>query len=317
VNSLSNAILASSVSGELIYRLGTKAEMLPALRWLLGRARAPATEAQAMEFLRLAFQRGIDPARMWIASAHDRLVWAILPVPSPGRTVLLFSPGDYDTREQAVAAKKLTQKILDHYAADIHLAQVLFEPSDQRMIDLYAEQGFVRLAELIYMQTTPRKNYAFPALPSGMRLLTYSQDTHALFSTAIERSYLDSLDCPGLAGLRKMEEVLAGHKAAGEFDPETWFVIVDDTNPVGVVLLNALPANQTLELVYLGVAPMARRRGVGQFLFRHALAVTSRSAFPRLNFAVDSGNRPALNLYYRHGMQRIGSKIAMLRDLRK
>jgi hypothetical protein len=32
---------------------------------------------------------------------------------------------------------------------------------------------------------------------------------------------------------------------------------------------------------------------------------------------VDSQNTPALKLYYRHGMHRIASKLALLRDLRK
>ena len=150
-----------------------------------------------------------------------------------------------------------------------------------------------------------------------MTLATYTEQTHVLFSTAIQQSYAQSLDCPGLSGMRHMEDVLAGHKAAGEFDPQSWFVLLDHDIPVGVVFLNPLPANQTLELVYLGVIPAARKKGVGQFLFRHALATAALSAFPRLSFAVDSGNGPALNLYYRHGMQRIGSKIAMLRDLRK
>ena len=36
----------------------------------------------------------------------------------------------------------------------------------------------------------------------------------------------------------------------------------------------------------------------------------------RLTLAVDSRNAPALKLYYRHGMQQIGAKTAMLRDLR-
>lgn len=292
--------------------------MLPALRWVLGRPQQPASEAQAMEFLRMAFRRGIDPAQLWIASVDDRLIWAILPVPSPGRTLLLFSPADYEHQEQQTAAIKLTQKILEHYAAaGSQLAQVLFEPGDQRMIDLYASEGFTPLAELIYLQTTVRKNYAFPELPAGMQLLTYSEQTHELFSKAIEQSYQQSLDCPGLAGLRKMEDVLAGHKAAGEFDPQLWFVLVKGGVPLGVALLNALPVNQTLELVYLGVIAAARRQGIGQILLRHALATTARSAHPRLNFAVDSGNRPALSLYYRHGLQRVGAKMAMLRDLRK
>jgi ribosomal protein S18 acetylase RimI-like enzyme len=35
-----------------------------------------------------------------------------------------------------------------------------------------------------------------------------------------------------------------------------------------------------------------------------------------LSLAVDARNAPALNLYYRHGLQRVGSKLALMKDLR-
>ena len=52
-------------------------------------------------------------------------------------------------------------------------------------------------------------------------------------------------------------------------------------------------------------------------MVRHALAVTAARRHERLCLAVDSTNIPALKLYYRHGMQRVASKLALLRDLRK
>jgi ribosomal protein S18 acetylase RimI-like enzyme len=318
VNSLSNIVVGSPAGNQLVCRFATPDEQLPALRWILARPQQPAQEAHAADFLRIARQRGIDLGQLWIATHENQLQWVLLPVPSPGRTLLLFSPSDYIDEQQADAARQLTQQVLPHYHAEgAQLAQVLFEPTDQRMIDLYASLGFSRLAELIYLQNSPRKGYGFPPLQTGVRLANYSEQTHDLFCTVIQQSYVQSLDCPGLSEMRNIEDVIAGHKAAGEFDPGNWFVLMEGKTPIGVILLSSLPANQTMELVYLGVVPSARGQGIGKFLFRHALALTSRSQFGRLNFAVDAGNRPALNLYYQHGMQRIGSKIAMLRDLRK
>jgi len=34
-----------------------------------------------------------------------------------------------------------------------------------------------------------------------------------------------------------------------------------------------------------------------------------------LSLAVDSRNGPALKLYFRHGLKRVGSRLALLRDL--
>jgi len=49
---------------------------------------------------------------------------------------------------------------------------------------------------------------------------------------------------------------------------------------------------------------------------RRAAAVAVASKHGRLSLAVDAGNLPALKLYWRHGMQVIGRKQALLRDLR-
>jgi ribosomal protein S18 acetylase RimI-like enzyme len=50
---------------------------------------------------------------------------------------------------------------------------------------------------------------------------------------------------------------------------------------------------------------------------RHALHQAMKCQRKDLTLAVDSNNAPALQLYYRHGMRRVGSRIAMVRDLRE
>lgn len=318
MNSLSNPILAAPAADHLVCRLAEKADLQQAMGWVLGRPDRPANDTVVFDFLRQAYRRGIDPAGLWVATLHGQILWAILPVTSPGKTMLLFVPANYQNTDQSQAARTLTEKILAQYVQrDTVLAQILFEPTDHRIIELHKSMGFGQLAELIYLQTSLRKTYSRPTLPTGMELHTYSPHTHDFFTAAIQQSYADSLDCPALSGLRSIEDVMIGHKGAGEFDPKYWFVLMQNSQPLGVALLSPLPANQSMELVYLGLIPQARRKRLGDFLFRHALATTARCPWPRLSFAVDSLNRPALDLYFRHGMQRIGSKIALLRDLRK
>jgi hypothetical protein len=50
---------------------------------------------------------------------------------------------------------------------------------------------------------------------------------------------------------------------------------------------------------------------------RQALATTAQRKLTMLTLAVDSRNAPALKLYFRHGMHRVASKVAMMRELRK
>jgi len=145
----------------------------------------------------------------------------------------------------------------------------------------------------------------------------YSPDTHALFGRAILDSYQSSLDCPALNGRRDIEDIIAGHKASGTFDPSLWFLLREGEKSLGVLLLSESSRSDAVELVYLGLAPAARGRKLADLMMRQALAVVAGRKLPRLCLAVDSLNTPALKLYYRHGMSRIASKIAMLRDLQR
>ena len=156
-----------------------------------------------------------------------------------------------------------------------------------------------------------------------MRWLTYASANHALFRGTIARSYVQSLDCPALNGRRNMDDVIAGHQASGEFDARLWRLLCvppliagDDPEPLGVLLLARVPQAQVLELVYLGLTPEARGRRLGDLLVRQAIASVNDSGMARLSLAVDAKNAPALRLYYRHGLIRSGSRLAMMRDLR-
>ncbi|HSV13144.1 MAG TPA: GNAT family N-acetyltransferase, partial [Tepidisphaeraceae bacterium] len=141
------------------------------------------------------------------------------------------------------------------------------------------------------------------------------EQTHAAFAAAIIASYENSLDCPPLNGIRDVEDIIAGHKAAGEFDPADWFVLMHHEAPVAVLLLSRTIHGDAMELVYLGVAPQARGHGLGDHLMRIAAHRMIERKIRRMTLAVDNLNTPALRLYHRHGLQRVASKLAMMRRL--
>ena len=93
-------------------------------------------------------------------------------------------------------------------------------------------------------------------------------------------------------------------------------MLCEGDDSLGVLLLSAVPHADIVELVYLGVPPAQRGRGVGDLLMRQAAATVAASKHSRLSLAVDAGNLPALKLYWRHGLQAIGRKVALIRDLR-
>ena len=317
-------------------RPARREELHTALRLILGAQGRPADDAQVLDFLQFALYRGINTEETWVAvlesGASERrgrgglIVWATLPIVSPGRTMLLLTPGAAPPGDAYAAAGILLDAVCSRHAArGLHLAQVLLDPADAWAREICDAQGFRPMAELVYLQTPVRRTYPAPPPLPRFDLVTYSPATHAAFASTIAATYQDSLDCPALNGLRDMEDVIAGHKASGEFVPGLWFLFREYADGAGektpqpraVLLLSPMPQGDAVELVYLGLTAAARGRRIADWVLRYGLASVAAVGRNRLSLAVDSKNEPALKLYYRHGMKRVTSKLAMMKDLRE
>lgn len=302
-------------AGRAEFRPARVEEIHAALAMILGSGPSPAGQEHVLDFLQFASSRGIDVNGLWVMASGDRPLWAILPILNPGRTALLLAP---PRRPEGLEVAELFEEVCEDLSRrDVQLAQSLIDPSDVAGRALVESLGFKQMAELLYLQVAVARSITATEPPESFWWQTYSPATHELFERAILESYQQSLDCPLLNGLREIGDVVAGHQASGEFNPRFWFVLSERDMPRGVVLLNRVPRTDTAELVYFGLVPSARRRGLGDFMMRQALWAAREMNLSRLTLAVDSNNAPALRLYYRHGMQRIGSKVALMKDLRK
>jgi ribosomal protein S18 acetylase RimI-like enzyme len=117
----------------------------------------------------------------------------------------------------------------------------------------------------------------------------------------IEQSYEGTLDCPELNDLRTAAEVVEGYKVQGSFDPDKWFLVQSEDVDVGVLILTEHPPGETWELVYMGVVPSARGRGLGEAIVRFGIEQARQSNAERLVLAVDERNILALEMYRRVG----------------
>ena len=311
----------SGPDARIICRPAARPEIEPALRLLLADDNGLAGDEAVLDFLSFAVHRKIDTNAIWVAEQARRIVWAILPIVSPGRTMLLFTSGRLPHQTPPHAVRLLADALCRYYGAGsrpVALAQLLLDPADQTIGDLYRRTGFEELAELIYLQKSVKRGAEFEPLSEAWELVNYSPESHALFAETIVRSYEGSLDCPALNGRRHVEDVVAGHKATGLFDPAMWFALRDRAGGSvhAVLLLNPTAAANSVELVYLGLVPAARGKRIGDALMRLAVAETARREFTELSLAVDARNAPALRLYHRHGMRHVGTRLALVRDLR-
>ena len=292
------------------------AEVVPALQLILGSDGRAADQDHVLELMKVTAQRGIDLADIWITENRGGIVWAALPVVSPGRTVLFFGTSATLMNEDLSGMDAGIEAVCRHYAGQgIQLAQMLIDPVDQRTVATYLRHDFKLMAELVYLQRTLRRAKPPAPLPGEFRILNYSDQTHAAFAAAVLASYEKSLDCPAMNGLRDIEDILAGHKAAGVFDPNDWFLLLHGSDPVAVLLLGMNHQADGMELVYLGLSPQGRGYGLGNYFMQVAEARVCERKVSKLSLAVDAANAPALKLYYRHGMKQMTRKLALMRML--
>jgi ribosomal protein S18 acetylase RimI-like enzyme len=244
-----------------------------------------------------------------IAERGREILGACRMVPAAGRCAAVLTPRLllWDDR---LAARLIRAAAALAYTRDAaRLIQVLTESAGGGPLgSAIAQAGFARLAVLAYLRRDVRPADGTAPLPSDIEWANYGLLRHRLFAETIVRTYEGSLDCPGLAGLRTMDETLATHKRTGVFSPRWWHVAMREGRPAGVVLLNHLEGRG--EIAYLGVVPEARGRGVGRALVERAIQDAAEMGLPLVGLAVDTSNAPAVRLYAAAGFREIRRRLA-------
>jgi ribosomal protein S18 acetylase RimI-like enzyme len=277
-------------------------------------------ESQVASFIRYAEALSLDIGRHWFCTVDGRIRSACTSIESPGRTAVLLLPDSRVISAGPDALTTLIARVVEHESRrDLQILQCLLAPDDHETADALKRVGFSELATLIYMEwdvsrwNAPEESHAHPRIAeNALSWLTYDETNHDLFARVIADSYEDSLDCVGLAGLRDIEDIIEGHKAAGLFDPNRWLLLRCDANAAGCILLAQNPTRSALELVYMGVHPNFRRKHIGTALLQRGLNMARTDGFASVTVAVDAQNVPALRLYEKHGFRRTTARLALI-----
>lgn len=281
-------------------------------------------------FIARAADHGIDLDLFWAATGPGRRVrQTALIVPQPGRAAMIFLSGVGPTarcgdREQQhadrVAVLRAAFEDVTTLLGDrLHLLQALPSPAEWWASEAFAGAGMTRLGELAYLRrplVMPGTGRADQEWPEGVavrpiRGLGEQLDTPAL-RTALSRTYIDTLDCPGLCDLRDLDDVIESHRSAGRFDPSLWWIIEHRGRPEGCILLSPSPEQNSLELVYMGLGPGLRGRGLGAKILRAAIARAQRCGLRDVTCAVDNRNEPARAVYAKLGFSEFARRIAFV-----
>ena len=277
---------------------------------LTGRSGVPT--AMVKSFIAFAAEQNLSVDQLWVAYDGDRAVTATLIVPGAGHTAMIFVSPILDSSTVPVAGQLIRKASLDQGARQVRLVQSLLDPSQVQEAKSLKAGGFTEMATLVYLQQELHGSTQEAVLDPSIELVTWSPEQRPLFAQAILESYEETLDCPGMLGLRHIDDIIASHMASGCFMPELWFVAKIDGQPAAVMLLNLVPQRQALELVYLGVDLSWRRQGIAKKLLSYGIGKCRRYDVSNMILAVDDSNTPAKHLYQEMGFVSHGRKLAMI-----
>ena len=260
-----------------------------------------------------------DLSGLWIARRRGRVVGVLLTASLAGRAGAVWPPEVEPSWGRAEVATALLRAGLEGLRArGMRIAQALLEVAMPRAAADLTRGGLPHVTDLVYLRRPTHP--PLPVRPEAPRFTwqSFADNQAAAFAEALHSSYLGSLDMPELEGLRSLDDVVAGHRASGRFDPGRWLIgrRPGESAPAAVVLMADQAGGQAWEVTYLGLAPAARGLGLGRATLAHVLDL-ARPAVPELELAVDARNAPALRLYEAAGFRpfdRRAVHLALLGD---
>ncbi|MHC4394541.1 MAG: GNAT family N-acetyltransferase [Planctomycetota bacterium] len=259
--------------------------------------------AKVVSFREQAQRERYDLARQLAVLDDNHIIYTCFVEASPSRTVFILSdlpkidnPQKYDHQAQVIGS--LAQWAFDQGS---NFVQIILEPDDHPRQKICSQMGFRQLTDLIYLHRAGSVQQANYAPPDNVSWLLYNKKNHTLFKRLIQQSLEYSLDSPELKNLRGTEDIINSLKAADRFDPAYWKALLckdsPKAEPVGVLVSAPTPQRDAIEIIYLGVVPQMRGKGLGKVLLNEVINCAEQIGVESLLVSVDCRNHPALKLY--------------------
>ncbi len=266
----------------------------------------PLDEGHSEELLE-AFER-LSEAGLALLGAFEghRLVGVLPTMPQPDGTLFVWPPilADLDPQRVEERIGRLTDALKTRLRSrDYWLAQCLLDPEVTSWRTILQRHGFEHLADLSML--THSLDGVLPDVPAiEPTSVTFQGPDHVnRFARLLRRTYIDTRDCPRLNGLRTPHQALAAHRAAGQFDPRQWRLYAVDGQDAGLMLVSPHPEDNMREVVYMGVVPEFRQRGLGRYMLTRVLHEARAAGCRGVFLAVDEQNQPARHLYAKLGFE--------------
>lgn len=297
-------------------------ESAVALRFLFARFPVEEQQSRLAEALRSVEQGRLRLDALLLAKAGDQPVGATLAMHQEDRVSLVWPPV---VSCQATDVTEVQDALMKGLCAEIdregsNLAQALLAPDDDDERAMLKRHGFEHLADMFFLaRTLSEQDYQIAAdddFSDDAREIdfeTFTDNNRDRFARVIEQTYQQSLDCPFLEGFRNGADALFSHRLSGSFDPAGWRLYRQGTCDIGVLLMNEHPDQNAIELVYFGIVPEFRGRGLGRTMLAEGIQAAALTGRAALFLAVDCGNTYANALYGEHQFAELARRCVMVR----
>jgi GNAT superfamily N-acetyltransferase len=271
-------------------------------------------ETRIHNALQLVEFEQIDPAGVFVALDQGSVVGALICQQVPGASGLVWPPQTVYFPERPDIEDALIRHAAEWLRGrGVKLAQCLTTVEETYLAEPLVRNGFNHITRLCYLQHDLAEPDDPLPDPKRLRFLSFSQlPDPSVLSATLWRTYEGTQDCPEITNARTLDEVMEGHRAQGQYDPEIWWVALEEDNPVGVLLMSSVPECAAYDLAYVGVVPEYRGRGLGVEIMHHALGFVRETGWAKLTLAVDGRNLPAWRLYTKLGFVPLDAREVFL-----
>ena len=293
------------MNGSTLVTIATPDERETAFGIAYGRSQ-PDQRSRQVERLSTMVERGEFPAAgVFLARRGAKVVGAMLAQPMPGRTAVVCPPNAID-RE---AEDRLIESALNYLKKqNAHTAQCFLDADETSLAEPLLRHGFRHVTRIgNYLRLTAMAGRCQYDVPTTLRF--QSDDVQDRIRFTLNSTYVESLDIPEAFEEMSAEEILTGFSHGPQ---RTWWLASQDGIDLGVLLIGNTDQPGVGELVYFGVIPEYRGRGIGASVLDFALKQFEEKGIGDVYLSVDERNAPAIRLYESRGFRRFQSQELFL-----
>lgn len=185
------------------------------------------------------------------------------------------------------------------------IGQILIEPEFKTDRERLERNGFTHLTDLEFLKSSLDSFDKKVSQKNSPLKVSHFQphNNEKRFESLLARTYVESTDCPEIAGYRTPRQAFIGHQMSGTVDPMLWRIYSRDQEDVAVLLLTKHSENNDYEISYLGVVPEARGQGLARQILEEEMNTAKQAGIASFSLALDARNVAAKTLYGNLGFQ--------------